>query len=232
MIDWHSHILPQMDDGSRDTAESISLLKMLVEQGVDTVVATPHFYANDESVDDFLKRREISLNNLKEELFEDAPKILCGAEVKYYSGISRMSELEKLAVENSGLLLLEMPFSRWTEYTVRELVELSGHTDLTVVLAHIERYLSFQSRDVWERLYDSEILMQANATFFTKITTRRKALSLLKNDMIHFIGSDCHNLSARPPFIGKAFEIIKDKLGDDFIKQINEYGYSILAKKL
>ena len=48
MIDWHCHILPNMDDGSRDVAESISLINMQREQGIGTIVATPHFYANDE----------------------------------------------------------------------------------------------------------------------------------------------------------------------------------------
>ena len=45
MIDWHSHILPEMDDGSRDTDESIAMLEALKHQGVDTVIATPHFHA-------------------------------------------------------------------------------------------------------------------------------------------------------------------------------------------
>ena len=50
MIDWHSHVLPQMDDGSKSAEESLAMLKMQSEQGVDTVIATPHFYANDESL--------------------------------------------------------------------------------------------------------------------------------------------------------------------------------------
>ena len=57
MIDWHSHILPGMDDGSRNVTESIALLNMQTSQGIRTVIATPHFYANDESVETFLERR-------------------------------------------------------------------------------------------------------------------------------------------------------------------------------
>lgn len=227
MIDWHTHMLPKMDDGSRDAAESISLLKMLSQQGVDTVVATPHFLANDESVDVFLKRRKNAFDQLQTQLPEDAPKIVLGAEVKYYQGIGRMSELEKLCIEGSKLLLLEMSMSRWTEYTVRELVELSGSRDVTLLLAHVERYWKLQSNDTWERLYDSGILMQVNASFFTGIGTRRRALQMLKDGAVQFIGSDCHNVTSRPPNIGKAFEIIEKKLGDDFLNQMNEYGYSV-----
>ena len=66
MIDWHSHILPAMDDGSKDVAESISMLGMQTSQGVGTVIATPHFYANDETVAAFLKRRAEASEALKE----------------------------------------------------------------------------------------------------------------------------------------------------------------------
>ena len=70
--------------------------------------------------------------------------------------------------------------------------------------------------------------MQVNANFFTTLFSRHKALSLLKEGKIQFIGSDCHNTNTRPPQINKAFEIIQKKLGDDYISQINEYGYSKL----
>ena len=60
MIDWHSHILPGMDDGSKDPEESIAMLDMLEQQGIDTVIATPHFYANEETTEEFLGRRKVS----------------------------------------------------------------------------------------------------------------------------------------------------------------------------
>ena len=60
MIDWHSHILPKIDDGSRSLEETLELLKMLKSQGINTVIATPHFYADDESVESFLSRRQVS----------------------------------------------------------------------------------------------------------------------------------------------------------------------------
>lgn len=229
MIDFHSHILPKMDDGSRDVAESVRLLTMLAEQGVDTVAATPHFYANDESVTQFLERRQRSFAQLQTQPLEGLPRILLGAEVRYYQGISRMSGLRRLCLEGSRLLLLEMPVSRWTEYTVKELEELSRTGDLTIVLAHVERYLRLQSRSVWDRLYDSGIRMQTNAAFFTDIGTRRKAVALLKDHAIHFLGSDCHNTVERPPDIGRAIAVIQKKMGDDFIRQMNEYANTMFV---
>lgn len=228
MIDWHNHILPGMDDGSRDVAESISMLKMQMAQGVKTVIATPHFYANDESVEEFIVRRNKSFEELKKVLPKNSPRILLGTEVKYYPGISRMENLKALRIEGSKLLLLEMPFSSWTESMIRELVELASKSSIRIVLAHIDRYYHMQKADVWERLYESGIKMQVNASYFTLIFSKRKALSLLKKGRIDFIGSDCHNTTSRPPQIASAFDIIRKKLGDDYISQMNEYGYSLL----
>lgn len=229
MIDWHSHILPAMDDGSKDVAESISMLEMQTSQGVDTVIATPHFYANDESVAVFIERRAKAFEALKAQLSDSAPNIVLGAEVRYYQGISRLEGLKELRIEGSKLLLLEMPMSVWTETMVRELIELSGKNSIRIVLAHVERYIRLQKSAVWDRIVDSGIMMQVNASFFASVASKRKAITLLQDGLIHFIGSDCHNLTTRPPMIGKAFEVIRKKLGDDFLDQMQQYGYSLLT---
>ena len=230
MIDWHSHILPGMDDGSKDVAESLTLVKTLKEQNVETIIATPHFYANIESTEKFFKRRSESYQRLHERLPEGSPAIKLGAEVRYYPGISRMADLKQLKIEGSKLLLLEMPISKWTEYTVRELIEIASLQDINPILAHIERYLALQTADVQHRLYESGILMQVNASFFVKVTTKRKAIDYLSSGKIHFLGSDCHNMTTRPPQLDRAFAYIIKKLGTDFISQMDEYGYSMLVK--
>ena len=223
MIDFHSHILPKMDDGSRNVEESIAMLESLAKQGIDTVVATPHFYANDESVSDFIIRRNSSFEKLKVSLTSQMPEILLGAEIKYYEGISHLENLDKLCVQNSNLLLLEMPFKRWTEYLIRELVDISCSGKYVPVIAHVERYMKFQQRDVIEYLLNEGVLFQINSSFVYEIFTKRKALGLLKNRAVHFLGSDCHNMSDRLPDIGKAYEIINKKLGRKFTEDFNCY---------
>lgn len=229
MIDWHSHILPAMDDGSKDVAESISMLGMQTSQGVGTVIATPHFYANDETVASFIERRAKAFEALKEQLGENGPHILLGAEVRYYQGISRLEGLKDLTIKGSKLLLLEMPMSVWTETMVRELVELSGKNSVRIVLAHVERYIKLQKSAVWNRLLESGIMMQVNASFFTSLASRRKAITLLQDGVVQFLGSDCHNLTTRPPVLGQAAEVIRKKLGNGFLDQMQEYGYSLLT---
>ena len=87
--------------------------------------------------------------------------------------------------------------------------------NLEVVLAHIERYYSKQKPAVWDMLLNSGIRMQCNSEFFLNRITRRKALRLLRQGKVHFIGSDCHNMSNRAPMIGEAYDVIHRALGDD-----------------
>lgn len=223
MTDFHSHILPKIDDGSRSAEESILMLKALSAQGIDRVVATPHFYANDESVTDFIARRQASYNELMNVVTSDMPKILQGAEVRFYDGISRLKELKSLCIQGTKLLLLEMPFTGWTEYTLRELIDISSDGKITLVLAHIERYMKFQKPEVFYRLLDNGILMQINASFVNDLLTRRKAIGLLKRGAVSFLGSDCHNMNNRAPDIGKALKTIEKKLGNEFASSFNDY---------
>ena len=231
MIDWHNHILPGVDDGSSGDDESIHMLEMQALQGVNTVIATPHFYANDESSESFFRRRGEAFEILKSKMHSGLPKILQGAEVRYYQGISKMNELKSFCIEGSKLLLLEMPMAVWSEYMIRELVELSSENSLRIILAHSERYVKIQNKEVYKRLLESDILMQVSADYFTSFSTKRRALSLLGEGHVHFIGSDCHNTTSRPPNIGKAFDTICKKFGVDFLNQMNEYGKSMLNYK-
>ena len=232
VIDWHSHILPKVDDGSQSLKESIYLLRILRDQNVKTVVATPHFYANDRCVDDFLERRDFSYGKLSkiisERGYKSLPKILLGSEVHYYPGISRKKDLDKLRLEGQKILLLEMPESKWTEYALREIVDIASSSEYILMIAHVDRCFSYQSKDIFDYLKDSGVHFQVNASFFNRFMTRRKALNFLKEGYTNFLGSDCHNLKSRPPMIGKACEIIQNKIGDEFLTRLYEYGNSLL----
>ncbi len=216
MTDFHSHILPKVDDGSRSVEESLKMLKMLYSQGVKRVVATPHFYANDESVESFLSRRQGALESISDKLTSQMPEIIAGAEVRYYEGIGHLDNLKSLRIGETELLLLEMPECKWTEYILRELTDISSNGRITPVLAHIERCIGYQSRDVFNRLLQSGILMQINAGYINNFFTRGKAMKMVKKGQVHFIGSDCHGIQSRPPDIGKAISMLKKKSDTDF----------------
>ena len=226
MIDIHSHILPGIDDGSKNLRMSMGLIDMLIDQGIDTVAATPHFYADRVSVEKFLSRRQRAYESLAEALEKEpkAPRILLGAD----SGISSLEGLDSLCIGDSGTLLLEMPLSAWSEYMISEVLNISC-SGITVVIAHIERSLPRQKKENIWRLIENGVVIQSNASFFNSVVTRGKAMRLLRSGFIHLLGSDCHNLTERPPAIGSAYEHIEKKLGRSYVESITETGNDLLG---
>lgn len=232
MIDFHSHILPEIDDGAQSIEESIAMLKMLKEQGVNTVALTPHYIAMDESPAEFLERREKSFEILKAEIEksgEDLPQLLLGAEVYFFPGVCKIEELPKLKLQNTDFILLEMPMAPWSDYIVRELTDLMNYSDIRIVIAHIERAMGYQKKGTLEKLLDSGVLLQSNASFFNMRKTRRKALKMFKNGEIHFLGSDCHSTAHRPPRIKDAVDVIIDKFSLKAVDEFFEYQHELLG---
>ncbi len=215
MIDFHSHILPKIDDGSKSCSESLQMLKAMENQGIETVFATPHFYAHKESPNQFLKRREASFSHLQKEIFNSETKpyinIICGAEVAYFPGIRYCEDLEKLSAVGTNLLLLEMPFTTWTSdmYTDIEMISERG---IVPIIAHIERYKSFQNlhKSIYF-LQEKNAIIQANSSFFLNFFTSKTALSMIEKGEINLLGSDAHNMHNRIPNLGLAIEKIKKK---------------------
>ena len=229
MIDFHSHILPGMDDGSQTVEESLTLLEMLRAQDVDTVAATPHFYAPENSPEVFLRRRREAWERLNARLTPGGPQVLLGAEVRYYRGISRLEELHRLCLSGTHVLLLEMPFSPWSSGILEELEDLLLREDITVVLAHIERYLPDQPHELWLRLRHMGALFQCNASFFLDWRTRRRAIRMLRRGDIHLLGSDCHGVSHRPPQMEQAMAYIRRHAGDDALSRLESSARRLTA---
>lgn len=230
MIDIHSHILPGMDDGSRSVEESVRMLEASARQGVKYIAATSHFYATENSPEQFLRRRAAAAALLQAAWQPQFPQLALGAEVYYFDGISRTEKLDRLKLENTGLLLLEMPFSAWSGRMVTEILDIQSRRDTTVLLAHIERYIAFQKPAVWRELLDSGVRMQCNAEFFLSWKTKRKALRMLRQGEIHFLGSDCHNMTTRPPRLGDAMEVINKVLGSAGRRILNQEATALLAE--
>ncbi len=230
MVDFHTHILPNVDDGSKSVRESLEMLRLLSSQGVTTVCATPHFYARRTSPEAFVIKRQKAFDSLKPYLTPDHPSIILGAEVLYYEGICQTEDLSLLRLSGTKMLLLEMPTVPWTERMISTIIELNSRPDVTIVLAHIERYLSANSKAVWDRLHRNGVMFQANAEFFNSFWTKRKAVKMLSKDRIHLIGTDCHNLTDRRPDIDTSLSYITKKLSSDSLYsmyKIEEYLKSV-----
>lgn len=229
MIDVHTHILPNIDDGSKSVEESIALLNMENLQGVKKIIATPHFYSHRHSLDFFLERRNHSYEKLKNALKDiekneeenmTYPSILLGAEVYFFEGISKASILPKLCVEGTDILLLEMPFCQWDETIYKEVESLACRQGLTVILAHVDRYIKYQKKKkyLWEIL-SLPVIVQLNGESFLSFFERKFPIQYLKEGHTVLFGSDCHNMENRMPNLEQARNYIRKKVGAECLEK-------------
>ncbi len=225
MIDFHTHILPGIDDGSRDVPESLEMFRMESDEGARQVVATPHFYAYRDRVSHFLRRREIAYHRLSKELsIEEAQSIMLGAEVAYFTGIGDADMVPELTIQGTDMLLLEMPFAQWDDTVCQDVEKLLERQKLRVIIAHIERYYSFQKdRTYWDRVFDGPVIPQMNAGTFYRSgwLQKRRALDLARRYPI-ILGSDCHGVRRRPPNLSQGRQVLEAKLGTDYVRQMDE----------
>ena len=231
IIDFHSHILPGIDDGSASVSESIALLRKEAAQGIRHVVATPHFYAQHEALTDFLEKRQRAEEMLCTEMtkISGLPRLSVGAEVYFFRGISESDFLPQLTIQGNRCILIEMPHAPWTESMYRELENIWYRRRITPVIAHIDRYIRpFRTFRIPDRLAELPVLVQANASFFLDRRTKPLALRLLREDRIQLLGSDCHNLDSRPPQLGSAIDLIEERLGKQVLYRIQGYQEDIL----
>lgn len=223
--DFHSHILPGIDDGSASLEESLEMLRQMSRQGISRVVATPHFYGHQDSPRRFVARRQEAFRRLTEAVREhpELPEIRLGAEVYYFPGISECEELELLKLEGTPYILVEMPMAKWTDSMYRDLQGIREKQGLIPIVAHVDRYIApFRTHGIPERLAKLPVLVQANASFFIARSTRSMALRMLKAGQIQLLGSDCHNLDSRAPRLGEAAEVIRSRLGREALDAVLE----------
>ena len=97
LIDFHTHLLPAIDDGSQSVAESLDMLETLRTQNVGCAVATPHFYSNRTGLTDFLHQRDKSYEMLHSECKNLGIKVIPGAEVSFFRGIGKAEEAGNMA---------------------------------------------------------------------------------------------------------------------------------------
>lgn len=232
IVDFHSHVLPSIDDGSASVEESLAMLQMEMEQGIHCVIATPHFYPRRDTPERFLARRNAAEAVLREAMATrgDLPQVICGAEVYYFPGISNCEALPELTIGNQRYILIEMPNAPWTKSMYAELEGIQARWGITPIIAHVDRYFSLlTTHGIPERLEELPVLVQANASFFLHSSSRGRAIRMLKRDQIHLLGSDCHNLTSRMPNLDKARQLIEKHLSAGALERICLYQDQVLT---
>ncbi len=227
MIDLHSHILPDLDDGASSWEEAVQMCSAAFQDGTRTMVATPHVFNGIYSPKS--EQIEEKISELKNRLFLEGIdlEIVQGAEVHVRPDLPLlMSEDPILTFNGKGrYFLLEFPHSVIPPNADQFIFKLMTQ-NLIPVIAHPERNLSVQSRpEILEPLVKQGALTQVTAMSFTGgfgPQTRDVACELLRRNLVHVVASDAHNSRGRPPLLSDARKRIIDLVGFEKSRELFE----------
>ena len=232
MIDFHSHILPNVDDGAEDIDMTLEMLRVSYESGVRTVVSTSHCYPReDKQIAHFAARRGRRFKLIEEAVKEKGakiPEIITGAEVNLITDFSHFEGIESLCIGDTRYILVEMPWKKWNDDIFDSVynLKLKGFRP---VIAHIDRYTGLKKEFANFEAIDA--VFQLNADCFLTGRGRVWAYNLIKSGMGHIIGSDMHDNSMRPTRLKKAYEIINKYFGEEYVEYFKENGERVLRNE-
>ncbi|HDR8072371.1 TPA: PHP domain-containing protein [Bacillus cereus] len=216
MIDIHSHVIPNVDDGPRDLEESINLIKQAMGIGIQTIVATPHFHPYKyprNRKERVLKSVEELKVALKSHSLDNRINIIPGQEVYLYDGlIEGLDRGDILTINNNGrYLLIEFPMTFYPTYGYKVIERLMDR-HITPIIAHPERHVFFrEDPSLLKKYTDLGAIIQINSSSLQYKKNRkvhRFSKSLLDWDCMRVIASDAHNIDFRPFY---AADVYKDK---------------------
>ena len=218
LVEVHCHILEGIDDGAKSKEESLALLLSERDQGVDRIIFTPHFYAHREhSVASFLKKRQKALDEIKDE--SPIKNMHLAAEVAIESEISELPDIEKLAIEGTNLILLELPYRPFENWMAEEIYNISIKFGLDVILAHPHRYCDTYTDDQMDKVLSLCSYWQINNEAFGNWKESRFVKKLMKRDVSKILfGTDCHNTTTRKP----NWDLLKKKCKSEIISDAME----------
>ena len=214
LIDHHCHILPQLDDGSKSVEMSLKMIELIRSQGVERIIATPHFYAHRENNDvkAYLDKRRKAYERIVQADSSNSD-IMLGAEVAVEHGLSRLPDLDKLRLADTGHILLELPYAGFQHWYLDEITDISYEYGVTPIIAHIHRYLGYYSKADYEEILKLDAIFQINNEAFGSFRERRFVKSLIKEGYPYLFGSDAHDLGERKP----NWDLLKKKVRSDVI---------------
>lgn len=222
-IDIHCHILPCVDDGSSSVQMTKNMLKIANDEGISTIIATPHFRLGMFENSDNVKKISELVDTLAQSVAPDM-KVYIGNEIYFTEDFSWYLENGSIKTLNkSRYVLVEFPLYDTQRHIKDSLYRfvLEGYTP---ILAHIERYGSLaESVATAEELIKFGAYIQVNADSIVGSTiTREKnfAKELLKENLVHFIATDAHSDVHRAPRMREAYEYVCKKFGKDYATEI------------
>lgn len=234
-VDFHCHILPGVDHGSGSVEQSLRMLRCARACGVDTILASHHFYGQKQSAEEFIAIRDTAYEKLQAALPQDEqlPRIKKAAEVYLTTELAGLERLEELCIEGTRFILLEMPYEYWSKWVYDAVYHIIAQRRLVPVVAHVERY-ALSKRDPLEifHLLEMDVLAQMNASSLGMWTSRGKALELLRRYGIHLLGTDAHDEHHITRDVAKAEKIITHHFGGAMLDYFDGNAADILNGRM
>jgi protein-tyrosine phosphatase len=250
MIDIHSHLLPGLDDGPRTMEESIRMCRIAYQDGIRTIVATPHtlngVYQNGKSailtrveeLNNALNNSELKLDSaIRNPQSEIDLRILPGADVHLCEAtIEQVDQGEAVTIGDGGkYIIIEFPYQAIPHQAEMVLFQLLGR-GLIPIISHPERNLEIMRKP--GRYYEmirmgclgQVTAMSLTGEFGQKV--KQGAEKLLKGRLFHVIASDAHSYNGRPPILSGAVKAAAKIVGKkEAEKMVTEYPLAILEGK-
>lgn len=215
MIDIHTHILPQIDDGPSDWIESLNLIRQGIEDGIQGAVCTSHVLNRlDEELEGKLLYKFDQLRRIieREKLTFDlwlGSEVHCNAQ---YNPFSKTATLNG----NGRYILIEFPLGDIPVDVGEQFFQLTLDK-ITPILAHPERNASvFLKPELVYNFVQRGVMVQMNAGSITGVfgrQTRKLAFEMLDHNWVHFVASDCHHERSRPMILSHARKVVEKKWG-------------------
>lgn len=222
MIDMHSHILPNIDDGSRSIEETLNLIEEAKNVGFTKIVLTPHY------IEGYYEKQEKERVELIEEIYSKVKNIeLYNANEVYISeNIIKFLQEKKISkINNTRYLLFEMPINIKPMNLYEVVYEMLQHK-ITPILAHPERYtFVYKDPNMIYDLIQKGVLMQANYGSVIGLYGKKAELivkKFLQNNMIHVLGSDTHRENSIYKKIPEIVNKLKKLIGKETLNILSE----------
>lgn len=227
MIDFHAHILPNIDDGSASMEESINLIKEAEQAGFTGIISTSHYLQNYYECDEKERRRILAelANQVKVADAEaEMPKLYLGSEIYISTDIVELLKEGKASTINeTNYVLFELPMNSkplFAKEVVYKLIE-NGYNP---IIAHPERYSYVKENIEFVReLKNMGALFQSNYGSVIGMygSSAKKTLKkLLKEDLITFLGSDVHAVGQIYPKIPKILRKLEKWISPEKLKEL------------
>ena len=217
MIDFHTHIIPNIDDGSRSIEETCNLIKEAKEAGFDEIVLTSHYIEKYYETD--VPERDIWVEVITENLKNRGinTKVYLGNEIYLTDNIMDLLINGKAStINNSSYVLVELPENELPD-NIYDVIYSLQQNKLIPIIAHPERCTYIQKKpDIALDLIDMGVLMQANYGSILGLYGKKTEFIVRKffeNNMIHFLGSDVHNQDSIYKLIPDALNEIEKIIG-------------------